>query len=61
LLETSIKEIKKEIPTVAKNEHCTLNDFATGIQIISMIKDNLDIMINYTAKLKDEIAFLKHK
>jgi transcriptional regulator with XRE-family HTH domain len=59
LLETSIEEIKKEIPSIAKNENCTFNDNAVGIQIISIPKDALKIMLKYTAKLEEEVAFLK--
>lgn len=59
ILETSIEEIKKEIPSVAKNENCTFNDNSIGIQIVSMPKETLDIIIKYTAKLEEEVAFWK--
>ena len=59
ILETSIEEIKKEPQSVATNENCTFNDNAIGIQIVSIPKDALDIMLKYTAKLEEEVAILK--
>lgn len=61
ILETSIEELKKEMPSSTKNENCTFNDQSIGIQIVSMPKDALDIMLKYTAKLENEVNFLKGK
>ena len=59
ILEISIEELKKEMPSSTKNENCTFNDQSIGIQIVSMPKDALDIMLKYTAKLENEVNFLK--
>ncbi|NCT60683.1 MAG: helix-turn-helix transcriptional regulator [Flavobacteriia bacterium] len=59
ILETSIEEIKRDNQTSPKNEYCTFNDNSIGIQIVSMPKDVLDVMLKYTAKLEEEISFLK--
>lgn len=59
-LETPIEEIKKGKETIAKNENCTFHDQSIGIQIISMPKDTLDIIIKYTSKLEEENQQLKN-
>jgi transcriptional regulator with XRE-family HTH domain len=59
ILETSIEALKREIPVASKNENCTFNDNSIGIQIVSLPKDTLDIMIKYTTKLEEEVAFRK--
>ncbi|WP_144891236.1 helix-turn-helix domain-containing protein [Flavobacterium tiangeerense] len=59
VLETSIEEIKKEVPNIVTNDNCVINDNAIGLQIISIPKDTLNIMLKYTAKLEEEVAYLK--
>lgn len=59
LLQTSIAEIKKDIPNNTKNDDSTFNDNANDNQIVSIPKDTLDIMFKYTKKLEDEVAYLK--
>ena len=59
VLETSIEEIKKEVPNIATNGNYFINDNAIDIQIVSIPKDTLDIMLKYTAKLEEEVACLK--
>lgn len=61
VLETTIEELKETNESMPKNENCTFNDNSIGIQIVSMPKETLDIMIKYTAKLEAEIIQLKEK
>jgi transcriptional regulator with XRE-family HTH domain len=51
VLETSIEEIKKGVPNIATNGNYFIDDYAIDIQIVSIPKDTLDIMLKYTAKL----------
>lgn len=61
LLETSIEELKESNkgPAMSKNEYCTFNDNAIGIQIVSIPKDVLDIILKYNQKLEEENINLK--
>lgn len=59
LLETSIEEIKKEVPYIAAKNNCIISDNKKGIHIVSIPKDTLDIMLKYIAKLEEEVAYLK--
>ena len=60
LLEIAIEELKESrASTMSKNEYCAFNDNATGIQIVSMPKDVLDIILKYNQKLEEENLNLK--
>ena len=59
LLDTSIEEIKKEVTNIATNGNYFINVNAIEIQIVSIPKETLDIMLKYTAKLEEEVAYLK--
>jgi len=61
VLDTTIDELKKEIVTVPKNENCTFNDNAIGIQIVSIPKEAWDIMLKYNTKLEEENTQLKEQ
>lgn len=60
-LDSNVEELKKTTQTSAKNEYCTFNDNAIGIQIISMPKDALDMILKLVAKLEQENIDLKNK
>ncbi|WP_445458256.1 helix-turn-helix domain-containing protein [Flavobacterium sp. HNIBRBA15423] len=59
VLETPVEELKEKNEPMAKNENCTFNDNSIGIQIVTMPKETLDVMMKYTAKLEEEINQLK--
>ncbi|WP_445458255.1 helix-turn-helix domain-containing protein [Flavobacterium sp. HNIBRBA15423] len=63
VLETPVEELKKMDDYMTKFENCTFNEQsqAIGIQIVSMPKETLDVMMKYTAKLEEEINKLKEK
>jgi transcriptional regulator with XRE-family HTH domain len=58
-LETPIEQLKKNDSTISKNENCTFHDNSIGVQIVSMPKETLDIILKYTIKLEEEIKNLK--
>lgn len=58
-LETSVEELQSEKHAISKNENCTFNDHSVGIQIISMPKDALDLILKLVAKLEQENEELK--
>ena len=60
-LDTPIEELKKDASSIVKNENCTFNDNAVGIQIISMPKEAWDFMVKYSNKLEEEITQLKEQ
>lgn len=59
ILETSIEELKKEVPKSATTNNYYVDDNSIGLQIISIPKATLDIILKYTTKLEEEIAYLK--
>lgn len=59
LLETTVEEINVVEQNIPKNEHCTFNDQAIGIQISNMQENMLEIMKKYIQKLEEEIVGLK--
>jgi transcriptional regulator with XRE-family HTH domain len=59
LLETSVEELQSATQVVPKNENCTFNDHSVGIQIISIPKVALDLILKLVAKLEEENADLK--
>jgi transcriptional regulator with XRE-family HTH domain len=59
ILDTSIEDLKKENEILTKYENCTFNEQAIGVQIVSMPKEALDVMIKYNLKLEEENAALK--
>ncbi|VXB10575.1 conserved hypothetical protein [Flavobacterium sp. 9AF] len=59
VLKIPIEELKKANENMPKNENCTFYDNSIGIQIVSMPKETLDIMLKYTAKLEEENKILK--
>jgi transcriptional regulator with XRE-family HTH domain len=60
-LETSVEELQSETHPLSKNENCTFTDHSVGIQIISMPKDALDLILKLVAKLEVENADLKNQ
>lgn len=61
LLETPVEELKELNETMAKYNNCNFNDNSIGIQIVSMPKETLDVMMKYTAKLEEENRVLKEE
>ena len=59
ILDTSIEDLKKEHKTYTKYENCTFNEQAIGVQIVSMPKEALDVMMKHIAKLEEENINLK--
>jgi transcriptional regulator with XRE-family HTH domain len=60
-LETVVEELQSETHPLSKNENCTFNDNSVGIQIISMPKDALDLILKLVSKLEEENADLKNQ
>ena len=59
VLETNVEDIKKEDKMVFKNENCTFNDNAVGIQYVNIPKEVLDTILRYNQKLEDEVRELR--
>ncbi len=54
-LEVPVEEIKEEntTPISVKNENCTFNENAIGIQYVNIPQSVFDIIIKYNAKLEE--------
>ncbi len=55
-LEVQVEEIKEEntTPVSVKNENCTFNENAIGIQYVNIPQNVFDIIIKYNAKLEND-------
>ncbi|WP_310378342.1 helix-turn-helix domain-containing protein [Flavobacterium sp.] len=61
-LEVSVEEIKDEnIPIAIKNENCTFNDNAIGIQYVNIPQEVYTIVLKYNSKLEEENKQLKNE
>ena len=61
VLEVSVDEIKDEQSINLKNESCTFNNQAIGIQYVNIPQNIFDIVLKYNQKLEEEINSLKMK
>lgn len=60
-LEVSVDDIKDELSINLKNESCTFNNDAIGIQYVNIPQNVFDIVLKYNQKLEEEINNLKNK
>jgi transcriptional regulator with XRE-family HTH domain len=59
-LDVPVEEIKEtNNSSNSKNENCTFNDSAIGIQYVNIPENVFDIIIKYNAKLEEENKKLK--
>lgn len=61
ILDIPVEEIKDNNPITSKNENCTFQDNAIGIQNITIPQNVFDIIIKYNAKLEEENTTLKEQ
>jgi transcriptional regulator with XRE-family HTH domain len=62
MLEVPVEEIKElNNSSNSKNENCTFQDNAIGIQYIKIPQNVFDIIIKYNAKLEEENITLKEQ
>lgn len=62
MLEVPVEEIKElNNSSNSKNENCTFQDNAIGIQYINIPQNVFDIIIKYNAKLEEENITLKEQ
>lgn len=59
-LKVDVEEIKDEnVPIAIKNDNCTFNDNAIGIQYVNIPQEVFEIIIKYNATLEEENKQLK--
>ncbi len=59
-LDIPVEDIK-ENKSVLKNENCTFNENAIGIQYVNIPQNIFDIIIKYNTKLEEENAIMKEQ
>lgn len=60
-LDIPVEEIKENNSSVLKNENCTFNENAIGIQYVNIPQNVFDIIIKYNTKLEEENAKMKEQ
>jgi hypothetical protein len=60
VLDIPVEKIKeKNFPVSIKNNNCTFNDNAVGIQYVNIPQDVLEIIIKYNNRLEEDNLMLK--